>query len=449
MILATSYSGATQNAIGSLVVTTDVRVHVLTEDQAGFARVLELLKAGDNDEAERMLDRLSPVKAAVLGTRFEINGNAVTFEGRSLPNIMAQYVMRLHNEGFALGPLERFADNLFQNPSFRAINECFLFIEANQMPITEDGCFIGYRAVTSDYKDIRTRTFDNSVGSVCEEPRNMVDEDPNVTWSNGLHVCSLGYINGAGAGYGHYNSPWVIVKVNPRDVVAVPRDYHNTKMRVCMFEVIGELDKSLIAPTDKQSYRETNAVFQHTDKELIAARKFKELGEKHRKRNDERGSGEPLTVASFAQTGGYDQYVAGYEGRVYVAPTATPAPTPTAARPMSPAIPGSARDIARKAFDDGDFEMITDLKRSKKVSLDRLGFTAAEQAVIISAVQAVLTPDLTDVATPAQADNNSDYQLGHQHGSTASRFEPLRVNPQYWNGYAEAWKTNPNNQSKM
>ena len=191
MILATSYSGATQNAIGSLVVTTDVRVHVLTEDQAGFARVLELLKAGDNDEAERMLDRLSPVKAAVLGTRFEINGNAVTFEGRSLPNIMAQYVMRLHNEGFALGPLERFADNLFQNPSFRAINECFLFIEANQMPITEDGCFIGYRAVTSDYKDIRTRTFDNSVGSVCEEPRNMVDEDPNVTCSNGLHVCSL------------------------------------------------------------------------------------------------------------------------------------------------------------------------------------------------------------------------------------------------------------------
>jgi len=30
----------------------------------------------------------------------------------------------------------------------------------------------------------------------------------------------------------------VLVKVNPKDVVSVPVDYNNTKMRVCRYEVI-------------------------------------------------------------------------------------------------------------------------------------------------------------------------------------------------------------------
>ena len=34
----------------------------------------------------------------------------------------------------------------------------------------------------------------------------------------------------------------MITKVNPRDVVAIPMDYHNTKMRVSRYEVIGELE---------------------------------------------------------------------------------------------------------------------------------------------------------------------------------------------------------------
>lgn len=393
MILAVSYSGNNGTAIGSLTVTTDSRVFTLTDDHKDFAAILQLLKDGKNDEAELRLDRATHVRAAVKDTKFAINGNVVTFEGRELPNVMAQYIIRLNTEGFDLAPLEKFTANLYQNPSFRAIQEAFRFIQANEMPITEDGCFIGYRAVTEDYKDIRTRTFDNSVGAVCEEPRNLVDENPDRTCSNGLHVCSLSYINGPGAGYGHPNSPWIIVKVNPRDVVAVPRDYKDTKLRCCRFEVVGELDRSKVAPKDTKSYRENTVVFKETDAELIKAGKFAALGEKHGKKALG-GAYNPSPVSNFTSSNSYVDYMEAYD-RIA---TGTGGPNvrlaaDTAWRKANP-LPvakvttvdyskaGTNQCKARTLYNQGRFTDLMNFKKEKRVGFGRLGFTAAEEAEI-------------------------------------------------------------------
>jgi hypothetical protein len=107
----------------------------------------------------------------------------------------------------------------------------YKFLEHNGHPITQDGCFIAYRGVTKDFKDPHTRTFDNSVGSICEMPRDQVDDNPDNTCSSGLHVACYSYANGFG-------KVTVEVKVDPVDVVCVPRDYNGTKMRVCKFEVL-------------------------------------------------------------------------------------------------------------------------------------------------------------------------------------------------------------------
>jgi hypothetical protein len=69
-------------------------------------------------------------------------------------------------------------------------------------------------------------------------PRNCVDEDPDRTCSHGLHVCSFDYL----PHFSHANGHVVVCKVNPADVVAIPRDYNNTKMRVCRYEVVGEYE---------------------------------------------------------------------------------------------------------------------------------------------------------------------------------------------------------------
>jgi hypothetical protein len=138
-------------------------------------------------------------------------------------------------DGFDVAPLVEFMHNLMKNPSKRAVDELYGFLEKNSLPITPDGCFLAYKRVRGDYKDCYTGTMDNSVGKVVEMERNMVDDNRDNTCSTGLHFCSHSYL----ASFGGERT--VIVKVNPADVVSIPSDYNNAKGRACSYEVIGEI----------------------------------------------------------------------------------------------------------------------------------------------------------------------------------------------------------------
>ena len=140
------------------------------------------------------------------------------------------------SEGFDATPMIAFLDNLMLNPSKRAVDELYGFLEATKLPITDDGCFLAYKRVRNDYLDYYTGKVDNSIGQKPSMPRNQVDDDKNRTCSKGLHFCSLSYLP-------HYHGSSgriVILKINPRDVVSIPTDYNNAKGRACLYEVIAE-----------------------------------------------------------------------------------------------------------------------------------------------------------------------------------------------------------------
>jgi len=82
------------------------------------------------------------------------------------------------------------------NPSMTSRNELFLFLEAANLPITEDGCFLAYKAVTSDFKDKHSRKFDNSPGVTLEMPRRDVDDNREQTCSYGFHAAAYEYAKG-------------------------------------------------------------------------------------------------------------------------------------------------------------------------------------------------------------------------------------------------------------
>ena len=132
-----------------------------------------------------------------------------------------------------------------RNPSKRAVDELYGFLEKNSLPITPDGCFLAYKRVRGDYKDCYTGTMDNSVGCVVEMERNMVDDNRDNTCSAGLHFCSHDYLRSFSG------ERTVIVKINPADVVSIPSDYDNAKGRTCRYEVIGEVAQS---PDDKVEF---------------------------------------------------------------------------------------------------------------------------------------------------------------------------------------------------
>jgi hypothetical protein len=116
------------------------------------------------------------------------------------------------------------------------LEHLYEFLEVGKNPITEDGCFLAYKAVRGDFLDIYSGKFDNSIGAELKMLRNKVDENQNNTCSSGFHVCSFDYLRHFASAGGHV----MVCKVNPADVVAIPADYHNTKMRVCRYEVVGE-----------------------------------------------------------------------------------------------------------------------------------------------------------------------------------------------------------------
>jgi hypothetical protein len=200
-----------------------------------FKAVDEAIKEDRWDDVVAALD----IKQGIVNYgdgSFEIVDDEVVVRGRPVPTVLSQKIIEFVRERLPHEPLLHFWDNLEQNPSRRAVHELFGFLEKNNHPITEDGCFIAYKGVREDWTDCRTGKIDNSIGTHVEVPRNEVDEDPNQSCSHGLHVGSYdgAKIWWAGSRHG------LIVKINPKDVVAVPHDYQCGKMRVCAYDVLSE-----------------------------------------------------------------------------------------------------------------------------------------------------------------------------------------------------------------
>jgi hypothetical protein len=135
-------------------------------------------------------------------------------------------------------PLMLLLDNIMKNELKFVRDEMYLFLAAGDMPITQDGCFLAYKKVGSNFKDLYTGTLDNSPGKVVAMDPNKVDRDRNTTCSTGLHFAARSYLKHYAFGGRHKT---VVVKVNPRNVFAIPSDYSNAKGRASEYFVVGEI----------------------------------------------------------------------------------------------------------------------------------------------------------------------------------------------------------------
>lgn len=217
---------------------------VVETDHPNYGRILDAVRNAKWDTFAALTDIASSVRSFIGATgKVTLENGVVFFNGAAIHNSLTDRILKLMNKGLPFKPMLKFLENLMQNPSKRAVDELYGFLEVGNLPITEDGHFLAFKKVRPDYRDIHSGRFDNSVGKVCEMQRNQVDEDKDRTCSYGLHFCSQDYLPKFGgsvsAGY-HI----MIVKINPRDVVAIPSDYSNTKGRCCRYEVVAELNGS-------------------------------------------------------------------------------------------------------------------------------------------------------------------------------------------------------------
>ncbi len=208
--------------------------HTISKTHITYQKVVDAIKAGDWDTVRDVIEPKKVVLEYGAGN-VSVQGEKLFWKGREMHNSLTKRMIQMLQDGFPIEPMVNFMENLMTNPSKRAVDELFGFLEKNELPITPDGHFLAYKRVREDYKDCHTGTMDNGVGRIVEMERNEVDDNKDHTCSSGLHFCSQEYLNHFGG------ARTVIVKINPRDVVSIPSDYNDSKGRACRYEVIGEL----------------------------------------------------------------------------------------------------------------------------------------------------------------------------------------------------------------
>lgn len=228
----------------NVTVVVDNKPHTIAKTHITYQKVVDAIKAGDWDLVRNIIDPKKVVINYGKGN-VSIQGDKLYWKNEEMHGAIVTRMVSMLQEGFSIEPLVMFMENMMQNPSFRAVNELYGFLEKNNLPITPDGHFLAYKKVRENYHDCYTGKMDNSIGKVVEMERNKVDDKSENTCSSGLHFCSESYLSHFGG------DRTVIVKINPRDVVSIPVDYNNAKGRACRYEVIGEVD---VNPNDKAEF---------------------------------------------------------------------------------------------------------------------------------------------------------------------------------------------------
>ena len=238
----------------SISILCGSKMYNVSNSDPEYMELISLIKEGELTE-DNVLEVLDKTRVLVESTsgRITVTDDEVLFDGEPVHNTLAGKLLSIVKAGLDAKPWMNFMENLDANPSYRSREELFGFLEKYGAPITVDGCFVAFKRVRPDFTDIRTGKFDNSPGQIVSMPRRDVDDNSERTCSAGLHACASSYLESFGSWFRH---KVVSVKINPRDVVSIPIDYEFSKMRVCRYEVLEELEKEGVEVMEKRQYYE-------------------------------------------------------------------------------------------------------------------------------------------------------------------------------------------------
>jgi hypothetical protein len=248
----------------------DRAIDMIRNGEAEFAFELDTKHIVENffDMDSIESDVMNPVSVSVsvrngVGIVTLHNYNDMEVE---LENGITQRIIKMSEQGFHPRALINFIGNLYSNPSATAVKELYDFIEACELPITEDGCFIAYKIVRGDYLDIYSGKMSNRVGEVLSMPRHLVDDKRENICSRGLHFCSKEYLPRYGSNQKE-GDRCMLVKIDPADVVSIPVDYNNAKGRTWQYEVVGEMAEGWRTWLVEEDYTE-DAVVSYSGQKL-------------------------------------------------------------------------------------------------------------------------------------------------------------------------------------
>lgn len=229
-----------------------------------FKSIVWNIKAGSS--REHILSLFSPkVKVndyfqnkGLFGVHFD--GSVVWVNGRAVPTELSQMIIDHVNEGTNPAGLVAFFGKLLKNPSYQSQQQLVSFINRHGLTITPTGNFIAYKGLGPDGKSVHSGgayvdgtwvkgRIPNEVGTTITMDRGSVNDDTTIGCSTGLHAGTWKYASGFGRG------GTCRVEIDPEDVVSVPKDCDEQKLRVCRYSVV---EANLKKPTSSLVWEDNN-----------------------------------------------------------------------------------------------------------------------------------------------------------------------------------------------
>jgi hypothetical protein len=226
----------------SVTVILDSKAYTVQKGAPNFLALRQAIVSERWDDIPKNLTVGKSISEWAKG-KFTVDGNVISYEGNKLPEELNERILAMATNGENPTALFKFWERLSKNPSYRSVNQLWPFLKHIGIPITDDGYFLAYKSVRSNYKDVHSGTIDNRPGVVVDMPRNKISDDPQTPCHEGLHVGALSYAQSFGG------ERIVVCKVDPEHVVCVPHDEQSRKMRVCKYEVLGNYGSQLPSTT--------------------------------------------------------------------------------------------------------------------------------------------------------------------------------------------------------
>lgn len=263
----------------NIVMILDGSAATVSPSHINFKRIKDDLEAGNFANIKSLYDIADSVKKATNG-EIDLSSSAtdvsVKVSGDTVKYAIAERIIKGLGMGEDMNKYKLFMANCHLNPSKLAIEELYQFLEKCDLPITDDGCFLAFKKVDSDFYDLHSHTvphytpdhltkiaagpelLEGSYGKRNEVrlsyvyesgvrhlqlsmPREDVDSNRSNTCSSGLHFCSKSYLPYFGLAE---SAKILILKINPKDVVSIPTDYDLSKGRASSYVIMSLLTEN-------------------------------------------------------------------------------------------------------------------------------------------------------------------------------------------------------------
>lgn len=215
-----------------LTISSGDNVKTIQSDNKDYKNLVDMYKNENFSGLEDYLNGIKPlVENNYKNSGFTVQENVVFINGEPLPTALSNRIVNHANEKLPIDRFLKFWNKLSQNPSATAVRSLYEFMERNNLPLTEDGDLICWKAVRSDWTDKHTGKIKHEIGVPQIEHRRNVDDDVRKDCSFGRHVGSISYVKN----FTSFDDHIIECVVNPKNVVSVPEEGRANKIRVCEF----------------------------------------------------------------------------------------------------------------------------------------------------------------------------------------------------------------------